>query len=77
MKTTINLEFGEDDIEERNDLLRKINSTSPELIVTELDQYLRGIIKYSEKSEEAKEMAEETRTKMREFNEHYGCGVQF
>ena len=58
------LEF--DDVEEREDALNAINGFKWKMAMYELDQYYRGIWKYSQKVEEI-EMAEKVREEIREI----------
>ena len=60
----ITLEF--DDIEERDDALNAINGVKWKCAIWELDQYYRGIYKYSEVGTEI-EMAEKVREKILEI----------
>ena len=59
----ITLEF--DDVEEREDALNAINGFKWKMVVYELDQYYRGIYKYSEVDSEI-EMAEKVRDEIME-----------
>jgi hypothetical protein len=59
----ITLEF--DDVEEREDALNAINGFKWKMVVYELDQYYRGIYKYSEVDSEI-EMAEKVREEIME-----------
>ena len=60
----ITLEF--DDVEERDDELNAINGVKLKCAIWELDQYYRGIYKYSEVGTEI-EMAEKVREKILEI----------
>ena len=60
----ITLEF--DDVEEREDALNAINGFKWKMVVYELDQYYRGIYKYSEVESEIEE-AERVREKIKEI----------
>ena len=57
------LEF--DDVEEREDALNAINGFKWKMVVYELDQYYRGVYKYSEVDSEI-EMAEKVRDEIME-----------
>ncbi len=60
----ITLEF--DDVEERDDALNAINGVKWKCAIWELDQYYRGIYKYSEVGSDI-EMAEKVREKILEI----------
>jgi hypothetical protein len=60
----ITLEF--DSIEDREDINYALNGWKYALVINELDQYFRGLYKYSEERSEI-EMAELVREKIREI----------
>jgi hypothetical protein len=60
----VTIEF--DLVEEREDIDYALNGLKYSMVIYELDQYYRGIYKYSEKGEEI-EMAEKVREKIREI----------
>ena len=63
------LEF--DSFEEEQEVLNAINGTKWKMAMYELDQYYRGIYKYSQKVEET-EMAEKVREEIREILNNNG-----
>jgi hypothetical protein len=61
--------------EEADDFDNAINGYKFKLILWDMDQHLRNIVKYGE-NEEAVEIAEELRNKLREYFSEYNVSIE-
>ena len=71
MKATLEFNLPEDEL----DLSNAINGNKFKLILWDMDQHLRNIVKHSE-NEEAVEIAEELRNKLREYFSEYNVSIE-
>ena len=71
MKATLEFNLPEDEL----DLSNAINGNKFKLILWDMDQHLRNIVKYGE-NEEAVEVAEELRNKLREYFSEYNVSIE-
>ena len=71
MKATLEFNLPEDEL----DLSNAINGNKFKLILWDMDQHLRSIVKYSEIEEEVR-VAEELRNKLREYFSEYNVSIE-
>jgi|LauGreDrversion4_2_1035121.scaffolds.fasta_scaffold00011_103 hypothetical protein len=71
MKAILEFNLPEDEL----DLSNAINGNKFKLILWDMDQHLRNIVKYGE-NEEAVEVAEELRNKLREYFSEYNVSIE-
>lgn len=71
MKATLEFNLPEDEL----DLSNAINGNKFKLILWNMDQHLRNIVKHSE-NEEAVEIAEELRNRLREYFSEYNVSIE-
>lgn len=71
MKATLEFNLPEDEF----DLSNAINGNKFKLILWDMDQHLRSIVKYSENEEEVR-VAEELRDKLQEYFSQYNISIE-
>lgn len=71
MKATLEFNLPEDEL----DLSNAINGNKFKLILWDMDQHLRSIVKYSENEEEVR-VAEELRDKLQEYFSQYNISIE-
>jgi len=71
VKATLEFNLPEDEL----DLSNAINGNKFKLILWDMDQHLRSIVKYSENEEEVR-VAEELRDKLQEYFSQYNISIE-
>lgn len=71
MKATLEFNLPEDEL----DLSNAINGNKFKLILWDMDQHLRNIVKHSENEEEVR-VAEELRNRLREYFSEYNVSIE-
>lgn len=71
MKAILEFNLPEDEL----DLSNAINGNKFKLILWDMDQHLRSIVKYSENEEEVR-VAEELRDKLQEYFSQYNISIE-
>jgi len=71
MKAILEFNLPEDEL----DLSNAINGNKFKLILWDMDQHLRNIVKHSENEEEVR-VAEELRNKLREYFSEYNVSIE-
>jgi hypothetical protein len=71
MKATLEFNLPEDEL----DLSNAINGNKFKLILWDMDQHLRNMVKYSENEEEVR-VAEELRDKLQEYFSQYNISIE-
>lgn len=71
MKATLEFNLPEDEL----DLSNAINGNKFKLILWDMDQHLRNIVKHGENEEEVR-VAEELRNKLREYFSEYNVSIE-